>query len=929
MSKRSIGQLVVKILGLSLVILLLLSLIELATFLALPTLSIHDLSRPINELAEYAPRPQEDSSSQFWSGILKESEPILGRSRIIDLQPEEMFVTLQLSVDKSTRLAQEIVRDGIEIDLTTFVETAFGTITIDDEPLGPLYREVSWDIQENQDLITASLTTSIQTDSFPFISLQPPLPEENDLVVNRDSLTIHLENTVLRSISVVPDLANSDIVSITNLYPDSLGSVWISLQREVERPNVTVTRQGFLRALGGRFNTDWINALMFGIVEFIPVFLVLYFWRTKDSLFSQSQQLKNILWILILFHFTIYTLYSLDLYLAKLDWINKVSASGNALLRYLGSSTRTPLFGDSPQVLNVAVAGVLLPSLFFLHSRNRLPREQLRNARLINWFIVFVILVIILATIVSIRDLLKPTDRATLPLWSVLMLSLCVTALLMALGFRALYSYLWGRGKPVIRPDIPLLTTLAVYLLIFIDFTWAIQNQYLQPWLGRDSEYTLFFLVTIVFGGIFLHSIFYVIRTNFPALDFANRSPGWVRTLAFFVPFLLAAPIYKIPDATMKLAYQTSLLSLAFEIDNLIIHALMIGIFWYLAQKGADEDATRSRNQPALELTALTRSLGLLALAVIVFNPGQVWRYIPLRFLAGWLLLNVIVRKIDYWKKIKAYFMPVVINRLDLLEKIVNFNAATSAYRSYRKEQKDKLSKGEISIAAYARALDERQLHLENYQETLKIKGRSGKELALAFGPFKSAWMNGKHGVKWAAVFSLPWLIIFMTRFLGGRIGVIPYPLLDFLENLISVVGPWLAMGFLLGYYYPYIRGNNGLQKSLWMAGAVILPSLMTGLIYNATAEAWQATLFWALQVFIHCILLGLIAFDYYTLRQGYNDWRMLFDVHGLPEISISISSLGAAIIAAIAALVSNQAPGLIGDVVKGLLSPDIFQFLP
>ena len=33
--------------------------------------------------------------------------------------------------------------------------------------------------------------------------------------------------------------------------------------------------------------------------------------------------------------------------------------------------------------------------------------------------------------------------------------------------------------------------------------------------------------------------------------------------------------------------------------------------------------------------------------------------------------------------------------------------------------------------------------------------------------------------------------------------------------------------------------------------------------LLRSSATAWQASLFWILQVFIHCMLLGLVAFDF------------------------------------------------------------------
>jgi hypothetical protein len=43
-------------------------------------------------------------------------------------------------------------------------------------------------------------------------------------------------------------------------------------------------------------------------------------------------------------------------------------------------------------------------------------------------------------------------------------------------------------------------------------------------------------------------------------------------------------------------------------------------------------------------------------------------------------------------------------------------------------------------------------------------------------------------------------------------------------------------------------------------------------------------------------MLLGLVAFDYWILRKGGRGWQMLFEVHGLPSLGISISGILAAV---------------------------------
>ena len=82
--------------------------------------------------------------------------------------------------------------------------------------------------------------------------------------------------------------------------------------------------------------------------------------------------------------------------------------------------------------------------------------------------------------------------------------------------------------------------------------------------------------------------------------------------------------------------------------------------------------------------------------------------------------------------------------------------------------------------------------------------------------------------------------------------------------------------------------------------------------LLRSSATAWQASLFWMLQVFIHCMLLGLVAFDFTILRREGFEWPMLFELHGLPSLGVSISSILVAIGAAITTLMTSQTAELL-----------------
>ena len=135
--------------------------------------------------------------------------------------------------------------------------------------------------------------------------------------------------------------------------------------------------------------------------------------------------------------------------------------------------------------------------------------------------------------------------------------------------------------------------------------------------------------------------------------------------------------------------------------------------------------------------------------------------------------------------------------------------------------------------------------------------------------------------------------------------------------------------GFVFGYFYPYLRGKNGLEKGWGLFLITVLPALPLMIIFSTTPADWQARLFWVLQVFTQCTLLGLVAFDYTTLRQGRLDWDMLFEVHGMTGVGVSVSSIVVAVGAAITTLLTSQATSIVSLALKFILPQVPTDLLP
>ena len=103
----------------------------------------------------------------------------------------------------------------------------------------------------------------------------------------------------------------------------------------------------------------------------------------------------------------------------------------------------------------------------------------------------------------------------------------------------------------------------------------------------------------------------------------------------------------------------------------------------------------------------------------------------------------------------------------------------------------------------------------------------------------------------------------------------------------------------------------------------MVLVSLPLEMVLDSGGESWRAFLFLALQTLLHCMLLGMLAFDYLTLHREGRGWQALFDLYGLPLFGISISSIVLAVGGLLTTLLTSQGAALLTSLMK-LIIPDL-----
>jgi len=123
-------------------------------------------------------------------------------------------------------------------------------------------------------------------------------------------------------------------------------------------------------------------------------------------------------------------------------------------------------------------------------------------------------------------------------------------------------------------------------------------------------------------------------------------------------------------------------------------------------------------------------------------------------------------------------------------------------------------------------------------------------------------------------------VLLLATRPAPGWSG---YPVLDFLGFTGWALFVWPALGWAIGYFLPFIRGGNGINKALWvyMCAAASLPMNLLWL----DGRDWSAAVIYYLELFAFLLVLSVILCDLMALRSAglptlawihVHNWRFL-----------------------------------------------------
>ncbi|MFQ6100500.1 MAG: hypothetical protein ACE5OS_04620 [Anaerolineae bacterium] len=192
------------------------------------------------------------------------------------------------------------------------------------------------------------------------------------------------------------------------------------------------------------------------------------------------------------------------------------------------------------------------------------------------------------------------------------------------------------------------------------------------------------------------------------------------------------------------------------------------------------------------------------------------------------------------------------------------------------------------------------------------------RDVLFGWGCADQPWENAKAACARGAVLVAVLLILYGPAILNQALerAATPFVLLEALAvYFIPFAARWLLYAFVLGYFFPYIRGRHGWQKGLYLALTISACTLAQDVVMQAHAvNDILGLLFEAGQVIVYLSVVGIWAFDLPRIREaGGSAADLLRAIYGLPFLTSYLSGL----VPALAGIVQSVITGEFSSIVQ------------
>jgi hypothetical protein len=359
-------------------------------------------------------------------------------------------------------------------------------------------------------------------------------------------------------------------------------------------------------------------------------------------------------------------------------------------------------------------------------------------------------------------------------------------------------------------------------------------------------------------------------------------------TLAATVPDLIAHSQVLEPHAegllTPSLAFNTGLYRALPQLLNWLLLGLAIAVLLTISRQVRSIKAYRIADRRAATgirtYRNAVRQIAIPVMMLILFgaynyahNPwiisNYTWLYLPITPIAGLVILTWLVLPAKLTTTERTLAPGKAIHRtLDAWRAAEFADSQRKKLISDDDDVRDALLKTKTSrafqktLARLTRAQNQLARRRDQWQRTAKAR------LTEAFdhqGDPPNSALGRQGAVTGALLGVIPaGVLLLATRPTSEWSG---YPVLDFLGFTAWILFLWPALGWALGYFLPFIRGRNGINKALWVYTAVAA-SLPMNLLW-LDGQTWQDALIYYLELFVFLLIVGVILCDLTALHSA------------------------------------------------------------
>jgi|GEM_PF-6048807 len=349
------------------------------------------------------------------------------------------------------------------------------------------------------------------------------------------------------------------------------------------------------------------------------------------------------------------------------------------------------------------------------------------------------------------------------------------------------------------------------------------------------------------------------------------------------------------------------------EGDNIALWSVVTSFAWELAQPLTLVLLavlvmllhSLSANDEWAVLESTERDAGTILMLIVLALSTRNWLSVPIILGIGTLILR-------YWLFPSARIEAPDADGVATIRDLIRYNDARRALGGMKRDLLKTVGAGTMSFNDYLMKIDGMEAYVDQLAE--KLGGATAPRAPLlSYGTPMRPWDRAVIAARYAFIAALPWMAVFVYNTASSTAPTYGYQWLTVAATSIFGIAQWPLYGFFLGYFYPHIRGRSGVGKGQAVFTLIALPAVIAmAITIPLDSNAWTSLIFWALQLFVMLLIVGMLAGDLVTLHASGLGWRHLFDVHDLGALTAYASTVVAAIGAAVTTFIVAQVPAVL-----------------